>query len=434
MTPVFSVLQNVSDRLTQARVIASAALFLSLLLALVSILLYFLAPYLFSALSWHYSDEKMAVILKIMNIYLVILLLSGLVVTANAILNTEGILIFPTVAQLAVPVVVFMALLMFGAAHGINAAAYGMLAGQIVNLVLVVYALRRWVSLPLLRPDISMALQQLPFYQYFILVAASLSAALVVPVANAIAAKLPVGSIAIIGLGLKVVLLVTGVLGMGMTTVLLPYFSNLVAKFNHHQARSDLSFFLLLVTLLSVPAALVLTVLAEFVTVAVFANSALSEVDIHNVVRVIQYGVIQLPFFTCGLVAIKFITAYQRTWIILLSSLVGLVLTVILGVFLAKLFGVGGISLAMTLSMAVSAAILVSYANYLKHLPVSDSVFIVFNWILFITLFICLHYRVYVAAVISGSAYLLLVAGNWHAMIVHAYGGKIPLRYRYKVG
>lgn len=434
MIPVFSALQNASDRSAQARVIGSSVFFLSLLLASISLLLHFLAPYLFSVLNWHYPAEKMAAILEIMNVYLIILLLSGLVVTANSVLNTGGMSVFPAAAQLVVPLVAILALLMFGSAYGINAAAYGMLAGQIVNLVLVLYALRRCGTLPTLRPDISIARQKLPFHQYFILVASSLSAALFVPVANAIAANLPPGSVAIIGLGSKVVLLITGVVGIGMTTVLLPYFSSLVAKFHHHQAKSDLSFFLLFVTLLSVPAALVLTVLAEFVTGTVFANSALNEADIKNVIRVIQYGVIQLPFFTCGLVAIKFITAYQRTWVILLASLVGLVLTVVLGIILAKFFGVGGISMAMTLSMAVSTAILVSYANHLKHLPVSDSVFIVFNWVIFMTLFICLHYRVYVGAVISGSAYLLLVAGNWHALLTHAYGGKISLRYRSKAG
>ena len=432
MTPVFSALLNTSDRLVQAKVIGSAVLLLSLLLALVSILLHFLAPYLFSVLNWHYTDEKMASIFEIMNVYLIILLLSGLVVTANAVLNTGGISLFPAAAQLVVPVVAVLALLIFGSAYGIYAAAYGMLVGQIANLVLVIYALRRWGTLPVFQQGMSTAFQKLPYRQYFILISVALSTALYLPVANVLAANLPSGSVAIINLGSKVVLLITGVIGIGMTTVLLPYFSSLAAKFHHHQAKSDLSFFLLFVTLLSVPAALVLAVLANSVTVAVFANSALSEADIQNVVRVIQYGVIQLPFFTCGLVAIKFITAYQRTWIILLSSLVGLVLTVVLGVILAELFGVGGISMAMTLSMAASAAILVVYANYLKHLPLSDSVFIVFNWILFITLFICLHYRVYVGAVISGSAYLLLVAGNWHAMIVHAYGGKMPFRYRSK--
>lgn len=433
MIPVFSALQNASDRLTQARAIASSVFLLSLLLALISLLLHFLAPHLFSALNWHYPGEKMAAILEIMNVYLIILLLSGLVVTANAVLNTGGILVFPAAAQLVVPLVAILALLIFGSAYGINAVAYGMLAGQIVNLVLVLYALRRCGTLPSLRPDISIAHRTLPFRQYFILVASSLSAAMFVPVANAIAANLPSGSVAIIGLGSKVVLLITGVIGVGMTTVLLPYFSSLVAKFHHHQAKSDLSFFLLFVTLLSVPAALVLTVLAEFVTGTVFANSALNETDIKNVIRVIQYGVIQLPFFTCGLVAIKFITAYQRTWVILLASLVGLVLTIALGIILAKFFGVGGISMAMTLSMAVSAAILVFYANHLKHLPVSDSVFIVFNWVIFITLFICLHYRVYVGAVISGSAYLLLVAESWHAILAHAYGGGESFRYRSKV-
>lgn len=432
MIPVFAALQNASDRLAQAKVIGATVFFLLLLLTFISISLYFFAPHLFLVLGWHYNSEKISAILEIMNVYLVILFLSGLVVTANAVLNTIGKMVFPAAAQLVVPVVVFLALLMFGSAHGINAAAYGMLAGQIVNLVLVVYALRRWGVLPSFRDAIPITFQKLPFRQYFILVSAALSAALFVPVANAIAANLPSGSVAIIGLGTKVVLLITGVIGIGINTVLLPYFSSLAAKLHHHQARSDLSFFLLFATLFTIPAALILTVLAEFVTGAVFANSALSETDIHNVTRVIQYGVIQLPFFTCGLVAIKFITAYQRIWIILFSSFVGLALTVVLGVIFSKFLGVSGISLAMTLSMAVSTAILVLYANHLKHLPISDSIFIVFNWAIFITIFICGHYHVYTGAVIAGIAYLLLVAGNWHALIVHAYGGKISFRYRSK--
>lgn len=434
MTPVFSALQNASDRLVQARIIGSTMFLLVMMLALISALLYFFAPYLFSALKWHYTAEKMAAIIKIMNIYLIILLFSGLVIIGNAVLNTAGRLVFPAAAQLVVPFVVFVALLTFGSAHGIYAAAYGMLVGQVMNLALVIYALKQRGVLPSLRLDIPTAFQKLPFHQYAILVASSLSAALFVPVANVIAASLPSGSVAIIGLGSKVVLLITGVIGIGMTTVLLPYFSGLVAKLHHHQAKSDLSFFLLLVTLISVPAALAMSMMAESLTVSVFANSALNEAEIQKMVRVIQYGVIQLPFYTCGLVAIKFITAYQRTWIVLLSSLVGLVLTIVLGILLARLLGVGGISLAMTLSMAASAAILVFYANYLKHIPVSDSIFIVFNWVSFFTLFICLHYHVYIGAAIAGCAYVLLVAGSWNAMIAHIYDSKIPLRYRPREG
>lgn len=420
--------------MAQTQAISSTIFYLSVLLAVVSVSLYFLAPHIFLILNWHFTSEELAAILKVMSIYLLILFVSGWVVIANAILNTSGSSVFPATAQLVVPVMVFFALLLFGSTHGIYAAAYGMLAGQVANLGLVIYALRRYAFLPSLWPDTTVTLKVLPLRQYSLIVATALLAALFVPVANAIAANLPAGSVAIIGLGMKAVLLVTGVIGVGMTTVLLPYFSSLAAKFNHHQARSDLSFFLLFVTLLSVPTALVMTMIVEPVARIIFASSVLTAEDIHKLIRVIQYGLIQLPFFTCGLVAIKYITAYQRTWIILLSSLIGLVLAAALGVIFSRIFGVSGIALAMTLSMAASTAILVSYANYLKHLPVSDSIFIVFNWVIFITLFICLHYQVYVGAVICGAAYLLLVAGNLNAVISHAYGGETSFRYRLKSG
>ena len=417
LIPMYSAIQRSANPAASASLVGSVLVYLSLFLLIISALLYFLSPYLFALLNWQYSSEKLAAIHKVMNIYLLILVLGGLVIIANAVLNAEGRLVFPAAAHLIVPVAVLLALLLFGEAYGIYAAVYGMLAGQLGNLALVAYALRRYGILSSFRPNLVFSLRDLPLNPYTLLMAAALSTALFVPVANAIAANLASGSVAIIGLGMKVVLLITGVIGIGMTTVLLPYFARLVASFHHQQAQSDLSFFLLFVTLLSVPAALVMVVIVEPMTRLVFANGALTETDILALIRVIQYGVIQLPFFTCGLVAIKYITAYQRLGIILFSSFVGLILTILLGMMFAKFIGVSGISLATTLSMAVSTAILIVYANHLKHLPISDSVFIVINWALFLTLFLCFHYRVYIGVIISVVVYLLLIAGNWHALI-----------------
>ena len=424
LVPVFSALRNTGEPKALASAVSMIALMISALLAVVVILLYFSAPYLLTLLGVQYSHESLTAIREIMNIYLLILLLSGLVVNANAVLNTVGATVFPALAQLIVPVMVLLALLMFGAAYGVYAAAYGMLAGQIANLLLLVYGLWKWKILPALKYHPTFTPDKFPFHQYSILASTALLTALLSPLANALAANLQTGSVAVIGLGTKVVLLLTGAIGMGMTAVLLPYFSGLAAKFHHQQARSDLSFFLLLVTLLSVPLALLLTVLADPVTRMVFANSALTEDNIQSLVRVIQYGVVQLPFFTCGLVATRYITAYQRTGVILLSSLAGLVVALALGIFFMRHIGVGGIALGMTLAMAVSAMILVAHANYLKHLPVTDSIFIVFNWVVFLTLFICLHYGLYVGAAISGGAYVLLVAGNWRAIVADSYSSR----------
>ncbi len=415
--PVYSALR-MNEPAVSNKLISAAISALTLFLATVFVVLYFFLPYLFSTLGWHYAPEKLAAIRNVTDVYLVIMLLSGFIIIANAVLNAEKRSIFPAMAQIAVPIIVIAALAIFGRRYGIYAAVYGMLAGQLLNLVVVAYPLRGRGLLSSLRPDAAFMRKFLPFRQYSLLAAVAVSAALIVPTANAIAARLPAGSVAIISFGTKVILLITGVVGIGMNTVLLPYFSNLVARLHHRQAQSDLSFFLVIVTLLSAPVALVLTLLTEPMLKLVFSNSALTADNVQALTRVIQYGVIQLPFFTCSLVAIKYMNAYQRSGIILLSSIVGFALTVVLGVFFAKHLGVGGISLAISLSMAVSASIIIFYANFLRHLPISDSIFIVFNWVIFITLFICLHFGLYVGEAISLIAYLLLVAGHWKAAIV----------------
>lgn len=416
--PVYSTLRNSADASASTRFAGGTLLFQVLFMAALSALLYFFATLLFSALGWQYADEKLSAIHSVMNVYLIIMLLGGLIIVANAVLNAEGRLVFPAVAQLVVPFTVIVVLLAFGATHGIYAAVYGMLLGQIANLILATIALHdRKLLMSIFRPDWAAVRRSFPLRQYGILVAAALSTALFVPLANAIAATLSSGSVAIIGMGTKVIMLITGVIGMGMTTVLLPYFSSLVAKSHHLKAQSDLSFFLLLATMVSVPLALVLRLLAPALTYHLVAGAAVEDRDINELIRTIQYGVAQLPFFTCSLIAVKYITAYQRSGIILLSSLVGLVLTIVLSRFFVGQLGVSGISLAMTIALAISAAILVAYVSYLRHLPVYDSIFIFANWTIFAAMFIGLQYHLFTELVIFGIAYILLSAGSWKALI-----------------
>lgn len=416
--PVYSALRNSEEATASTRLIGGTLFFQAILMACLSVLLYFFAPLLFAALGLQYSGEKLSSILEVMNVYLLIMLTGGVIIVANAVLNAEGRLVFPSVAQLIVPCVVILVLMVFGASYGIYAAVYGMLLGQIANLALVVVALHdRKMLAAAFRADWSVVRSNFPLQQYGILAAAALSTALFIPLANAIAATLSSGSVAIIGMGTKVIILITGVIGMGMTTVLLPYFSSLVAKSHHLKAQSDLSFFLLFATVVSIPLALVLRLFAAALTYKLVAGAAVKDDDINELIRTIQFGVAQLPFFTCSLIAVKYITAYQRSGIILLSSLVGLVLTIVLSHVFVGMLGVSGISLAMTIAMAVSAIILVVYVSYLRHLPTTDSVFIFANWLVFAAMFVGLHYHIYIELIIFGIIYILLSIGNWRTLI-----------------
>ena len=415
--PIYAALRNATDHVASIRLACATAFLLTLFMVVLSVLLYSAAPFVFSVLNWQYSAEKLAAIHAVMNIYLIIMLLGGLIITANAVLNAEGRLVFPAVAQLVVPCVVVLALLVFGKSHGIYTAIYSMLFGQLVNLALVIYLLYVKGLLASFRIELNSVIKYFPFHQYAVLIAAALSTALIIPLSNIIAAQMPSGSVTTIGIGIKVILLISGVIGTGLTTVLLPYFSNLVAKSNHLKAQSDLSLFLLLATFICVPTALILRLLAGPIISLMVTNSALSDDNIADLIRTTQYGVAQLPFFTCSLIAIKYITAYRRVNIILITSLSGLILTYFLGMFFTERIGVSGISLAVTVSMAVSTVILIIYASYLKHLPISDSIFLVMNWIIFAAMYIGLHYHMILVLMVFGVIFILMGVGNWKKLI-----------------
>jgi hypothetical protein len=71
----------------------------------------------------------------------------------------------------------------------------------------------------------------------------------------------------------------------------------------------------------------------------------------------------------------------------------------------------------MTLASAASAIILILYTNHLRHLSIMDTIFIAFNWMMFLTLFLFMHYQLYAGLIITSIAYVILVAGNWNALI-----------------
>jgi putative peptidoglycan lipid II flippase len=418
--PVYSLLRDSSDPTAAARFAGGVIFFQALCMACLSVVLHLSASTLFAVMGWRYPVERMAQIHSVMNIYLLIMLTGGLIIIINKVLNVEGRMVFPALAQSVVPVIVILALAVLGRAYGIYAAVYGMLLGQIMNLVLVLFAVRKQYQLRMLFwPRLEIFYRNFPVRQYGILMAAALSGALYIPLGNSIAANLSSpGSVAIIGMGTKVIVLVTGVLGMGLNTVLLPYFSNLIAKSHQLKAQSDFSFFLLLGVAISVPLSLVLRLFAATLTHHLVANSAMTYQGTHELIRTIQYGIVQLPFFTCSLIAIKYITANQRVGIILLSSIVGLMLTIMLSHIFVDHMGVSGIALAMSAAIAATAAILVVYVSYLKHLPIRDGIFIFANWLAFVILFAALHYHLVAILIFAGIGYVLLVFSNWKALIL----------------
>jgi len=322
----------------------------------------------------------------------------------------------PSWAQAVVPVAAITALLIFGNSWGATAAVVGMLLGQMLNLAIVVLALNRYgLSL---RPRWTEGLlhrETLRAFasQYLPLVAAALFVALAIPVGNVLASSLASGSVAALNLGNKIVLFVTGLIGTAIATAILPHFSAYLAMNRRPEVRRELSFFLLTGTALAMPISIVCFLAAKPLALLAFGGGAVNDVDIETVTRVIKFGIIQLPVFTCNILLLRFAAASHQSGRVMLLSLVGLALNIGLSLLLMGHMGVAGISLAATLALGVSAFLMLVTLHRLGDVPWVEVMMIALCWTLFFTLMLCLHYHSYAGSVVAGIGIVLLLIEYW---------------------
>lgn len=370
-------------------------------------------PALMETAGWTALPEKSARVQAITLWMLAIFVFSGLVTLANGLLNALGHYIVPAAAQVIVPVVAIAALLVFGNSHGAIVAAMAMFVGQLVNLVLVYRALAaREVSL--LAPAMPGGVGYGQFAsQYLPLVAAAVFMQLTVPVSTAMASVLPEGGVAALGLGGKAVVFATGLIGASIASVVLPYFSRYMAQNRLLDARRELSFLLLAGTVISIPATLALHLISEPFVRTVFQGGAFGASETSIVSRVMANGILQLPFFVINLLLLKFAIATRHSGRVMLAAAVGLAANVVLNLVLMPRLGAPGIALSMSIAAAASASLMLLLFCRLGDVAWVDMVFIVTNWILFLALAVCLHYKSYPGAIAAGIAFVFLVLGEW---------------------
>ena len=387
----------------------------SLLIA--CLILYLSGPFLLPLLYTRGPPPDMGQLAALLNLALPILLFSGVVILGNSVLNANGRAVLASAAQLVVPVVAMMALLLFGGRYGVKSVMYGMVGGQLLNLFIVQFYLKRddvWV-LPHLNFRYPTGLSLL-LTQYWPLAASALLISLAAAVATLLAMSLPGGSVSAFNLGNKVVLFVTGLVGAAISAVMLPYFSSLVTRNHLMAARRELSFFLLFATFVSVPISAGLFLWSEPIIRLIFEGGSFDSSATGQVTRVMQYSIVQLPFVVCNFLLLKFATATRHVIAISAVAFVGLLVTIGAGILLMKHMGIGGIALGASLSMLVSTVLLLLVLLRNGYVTGLDTVIMLLNWLLFITLLMCFHFQSVPSIYVTILAYVVLMGGYFNSL------------------
>ena len=398
--------------------VSSVSSWTTLCLLVICLILYLLGPTLLPLLYFKQSFSDMSRLITLLNLALPLLLFSGVVILGNSVLNANGRAVLASTAQLIVPVVAILALLLFGDSYGVKAVMFGMVVGQLLNLLIVQFFLRDYDAslLPQLSLHNQTNLSPL-LLQYLPLAVSAFFVAVAVPVATLLAISLPEGNVSAFNLGNKVVLFVTGLVSTAISTVMLPYFAALIAKNHLMSARRELSFFLLFATFVSVPISVGLYIWSEPIIRLMFEGGTFNRESTELVTRVMQYAVVQLPFFVCNALLLKFATASKHVFAISAVAAIGLLVNISASIFLMKHMGVAGIALGASVSMMFSTMLLVLILVRYWHISRFDALIMLLNWLLFITLLVSLHFQSLSSAYVTIFAYAILLIGYFRSLI-----------------
>ena len=411
---------GIKERTSHTRtnsLVAGVSFWITLSLFVICLILYIIGPTILPYFYFAESYPNMSQLIPLYELSLPILLFSGVIILGNSILNANGRTALSSSAQLVVPIISIFALLFFGSKYGVKAVMYGMVVGQLLNLLIVHYCLRHNNTslFPQLTSHRHPEIYSL-FLQYLPLVASAFFVAVAAPMATLLAISLPEGGVAAFNLGNKVTLFVTGLVGTAMTAVILPYFSALVSRNNLISARRELSFFLLLTTFISVPVSVCLYYWSELIVRLVFEGGEFNNTATELVTRVMQYAVIQLPFFVCNSLLVKFAVSTKHVIAVSGVAAIGLLTNICASIFFINHMGVAGIALGASLSMLLASVLLLLILVRYWHISRFDALVILLNWLLFVTLLLCLHFQSFSSAYMIVFAFSVLLTAYFSSL------------------
>lgn len=411
-TPFYLDVRENNPPATTAALLSKLSFQVATGLLVICLVLALLTPTLLPLLNIQQAASVTGRFQGLLYLALPILLFSGALILGNAVLNAHGQVVLTSVSQLIVPVVAIAALMLLGRDFGVAAVMLGMVVGQVLNLAVVQILLKRQGLTLYPRPARGAEIRLSPLLlQYLPLLVSALFVSLATPVSTLLSMSLPEGSVSALNLGNKVILFVTGLVGAAVSSVMLPYFSSLVAKKQLVSARRELSFFILSSAFVSVPISAALFVWADPIVRLMFRWGSLDAEAVGVVVRVMRYAVVQLPFFVSNSLLLRFATATRHVTAISVTAIVGLLINVGVSILLMKHMGVAGIALGASIAMFASTILLVSVLVGYRHIAVVDAVATMLNWLLFLTLLVSLHFQSIPGVGATVTAYAMLFAG-----------------------
>lgn len=184
-----------------------------------------------------------------------------------------------------------------------------------------------------------------------------------------VATSLDPGSVAALNYATKVGTLVIGLSAVPLSTVLLPYFSTLLAREPQLLLRRLLQFSVIIM-FVSIPVTIILYHYSLFIVTIIFRHGAFTTDSAELVATTQCYYLLQLPFYITSMLGVRALSAMSLNRLLTLVAGINFFLNLFLDLLLGHFMGLPGIGLATSVMYAVAFFMIFSIIFYkAKRLP-----------------------------------------------------------------
>ncbi len=337
----------------------SSVMFLSMsVLVLIAALLGFFAPFYLRILGSSFSPGKLLLTRQVLYCLLPYLVFSGLATFVSGALSAYKKFALPALVPMVTPLLTIAAILAAPKSWSVFPLAIGVVVGGFFEAAILLRVLKacgirfrlRWNGLD---ADVRSVLRQ-----YAPVLAGSVLMCSTTVIDQAMAAMLPSGSVAALSYANKIVGLIVATGSTALATATLPYFSHMVAEHDWNGCRHTLKRYTVLTLAASVPLTLLLMALSHPLIRLIFQRGAFNALDTDLVSRVQMCYFIQVPFYMCGMLFVRFLSSIRRNDVLMYGSAISLVLDISLNLILMRKMGIAGIALSTSLVYVVAFVIL----------------------------------------------------------------------------
>jgi putative peptidoglycan lipid II flippase len=270
----------------------------------------------------------------------------------DALLNSAKQFFVAGVTSAATPIAMIGAIIFFGHHWGVDAAAWGMVVGGVVEVAILALTIVRQDRVLFGNHPTSAALVDVAaFWRGVSFLSLSAAVAAVSPFIDQVfLAKLEVGAITTFNYASKVNSLLIGLFGTAFGVAIYPYLTDLAAQRDMVGLKHLSWRIVALIVPVTLLASLFVFLFSHEIVQLLFARGNFTEKDTHLVASIQCVFAFQLVFYVSGLVAMRVLNALGTADYVLWISCLGIAFNVTFNWLLYERMGAAGVALSSVLT------------------------------------------------------------------------------------